>query len=196
MARSIGDLEGKIRALRDFARAEGRLPGYGEMLKLFGYRSKNAVFGLLRKLRQMGYVRAGAGGKLAATRRLTGSIRILGQVQAGFPSPAEEELVNVLSLDEFLVERPDATFMLTVSGDSMIEAGIHPGDLVLVERGRAPRNNDIVVAQVDDEWTIKYFFKDRGGVRLEPANRKYAPIRPNRSMVVGGVVRAVVRKYG
>lgn len=187
--------EEKIRRLRDFCRREGRLPGYAEMLAMFDFRSKNAVFGLLARLAREGYVRKGADGKSAATRRLTGSVRILGSVAAGFPSPAEEELVDILSLDEFLIRKPEATFMLTVSGDSMIEAGIQPGDLVLVERGRTPKNNDIVVAQVDEEWTIKYFIRDRDGVRLEPANRKYRPIRPSRSMVVGGVVRAVVRKY-
>lgn len=187
--------EEKIRRLRDFCRREGRLPGYAEMLAMFEFRSKNAVFGLLERLGREGYVRRGADGKSAATRRLTGSVKLLGAVAAGFPSPAEEELVDILSLDEFLIRRPEATFMLTVSGDSMIEAGIQPGDLVLVERGRTPRNNDIVVAQVDDEWTIKYFIRDREGVRLEPANRKYKPIRPARSMTVGGVVRAVVRKY-
>lgn len=187
--------EEKIRRLRDFCRREGRLPGYAEMLAMFDFRSKNAVFGLLERLGREGYVRRGVDGKSAATRRLTGSVRLLGAVAAGFPSPAEEELVDILSLDEFLIRRPEATFMLTVSGDSMIEAGIQPGDLVLVERGRTPRNNDIVVAQVDDEWTIKYFIRDREGVRLEPANRKYKPIRPARSMTVGGVVRAVVRKY-
>jgi len=134
-------------------------------------------------------------GKIAATSRLTGTVKLLGAVQAGFPSPAEEELIDTLSLDEFLIERPEATFMLKVSGDSMLEAGIHPGDLVLVERGVAPRSNDVVVAQVDGEWTMKYFIRDRKGVRLEPANRKYKAITPRSSLEIGGVVRCVIRKY-
>ena len=128
--------------------------------------------------------------------RAVGSVRLLGAVQAGFPSPAEEELVDTLSLDEYLIRRPEATFMLTVQGESMIGAGILPGDIVLVEKGVAPKRNDIVVAQVDDEWTIKYFVKDNAGVRLDPANPKYRFIRPRRSLVIGGVVRAVIRKYG
>ena len=185
----------KVRELRAFHRREGRLPGYAEMLELFGYRSKNSVFGLLRRLAEEGYLRKGGDGKTAPTGRLTGSIRLLGAVQAGFPSPAEEELVDVLSLDEFLVKHPESTFMLTVSGDSMIDAGIHPGDLVLVEKGRPPKSNDIVVAQVDDEWTIKYFHRDREGIRLDPANRKYQSIRPRGSLTIGGIVKAVIRKY-
>ncbi|MBU4199379.1 MAG: transcriptional repressor LexA [Verrucomicrobia bacterium] len=189
----ILDLQMKIRSLRRFVKTEGRIPTYREMLALFEYRSKNAVHGLVKKLVHFGYVRKSRG-KLAATSRLTGVLKLLGAVQAGFPSPAEEELADTINLDEFLVERPDTTYLLTVSGDSMIEAGIHPGDLVLVEKGRTPKNRDIVVAQVDDEWTIKYFIKDSEGILLQPANRKYESIRPRRFLTIGGVVRAVIRK--
>ena len=190
------NLEDKIDRLRRFFRQENRVPGYAEMLALFEYRSKNAVHGLLKKLEELGYLRKGPGGKIAFTRRLTGSVKLLGAVQAGFPSPAEEELVDILSLDEYLIRRPDATFMLTVSGDSMIDAGIHPGDIVLVEKGANPKSGSIVVAQVDGEWTLKYYVKDKTGVRLDPANKKYKPLRPKQSLNIGGVVRAVVRKYG
>lgn len=189
------DLGEKIARLRLFLREERRLPTYREMLKLFGYGSTNAVFGLIRKLVDLGYLDRDREGKLAPTGRLSGSIKLLGLVQAGFPSPAEEELVDVLSLDEFLIRRPDATYMLTVSGDSMLDAGIHPGDIVLVEKGPAPKNGQIVIAQVDGEWTLKYYRKEKGQVRLDPANRKYKPIYPKQNLVIGGVVRAVVRKY-
>lgn len=189
------DLPDKVRRLKAFYRREGRAPGYNEMLKLFGYASKNAVFGLLRRLQEEGFV-VKRNRKIALTPKITCGLKLLGSVQAGFPSPAEEELRDTLSLDEFLIRKPEATFMLTVSGDSMIDAGIYPNDLVLVERGATPKDRDIVVAQVDDEWTLKYFVKDRGGVRLEPANRKYKPIIPSRSLIIGGVVRTVIRRYG
>lgn len=189
------DIAKKLEKLRTFYRRGGRLPGYNEMLKLFDYRSKNAVHGFLNKLTQLGYLRK-AKGKIAPTRKLTGGIKLLGTVQAGFPSPAEEELVDVLSLDEFLVRRPEATFLLTVSGDSMIDAGIHPGDIVLVEKGCTPRKGDIVIAQIDGEWTMKYFSKDSKGVLLEAANKKYKSIRPKQSLIIGGVVTSVIRKYG
>jgi len=193
MPRSTNIAE-KVARLREFVAAHRRMPGYTEMLEVFEYRSKNAVFSLLRKLEALGYVMID-NGKAAPTGKLTGSIRLLGTVQAGFPSPAEEELHDTLSLDEFLVEKPEATFMLNVTGDSMIDAGIHPGDIVLVERGKRPRNNDIVIAEVDGEWTMKYFVKDRRGVRLEPANAKYATIRPRDTLKVAGVIRTVIRKY-
>jgi repressor LexA len=188
------DIPDKVSRLRVFVNREKRMPGYREMLALFDYRSKNAVHGLLQKLAELGYVTRKQG-KIAPAARLRGAIRLLGSVQAGFPSPAEEELLDTLNLDEFLVARPESTFMLKVTGDSMVEAGIHPGDLVLAERGRTPKSNDIVIAQVDGEWTMKYFVKDKKGIRLEAANRRYAPIRPQRSLEIAGVVRTVIRKY-
>jgi SOS regulatory protein LexA len=188
------DIKAKVARLKAFLTQQKRMPGYNEMLRLFDYRSKNAVFGLLRKLEKLGYVTIRRG-KIASTGRLSGTVRLLGSVQAGFPSPAEEELVDTLSLDEFLVKRPEATFMLRVSGDSMLDAGIFPDDIVLVEKGVRPKNNDIVIAQVDGEWTMKYFFKDADGVRLDPANKKYKTIRPKNALEIGGVVRTVIRKY-
>lgn len=190
----VMDVQGHVAKLRAFWRQERRMPAYGELLGIFGYQSKNAVSGALRKLEELGFLERKRG-RAVATGKLTGTLRLLGAVQAGFPSPAEEELADTLSLDEFLIRRPEATFMLTVQGDSMIAAGIVPGDLVLVEKGGTPKPNDIVVAQVDDEWTLKYYMKDSEGVRLDPANPKYKPIRPKRSLIIGGIVRAVIRKY-
>ena len=189
------NLHDKANRLRRFYARERRVPGCDEMLKLFGYKSKNAVYGLLNKLHDEGYI-VKKRRKFALTGKITGSIRLLGSVAAGFPSPAEEELLDTLSLDEFLIDRPEATFMLKVSGDSMIDAGIYPGDIVLVEKGKAPRNNDIVIAQVDGEWTMKFFVKQGRDVRLDPANKKYKTIRPENTLEIGGIVRTVIRKFG
>ena len=190
----IIDLQLKVVLLRRFFRLEGRAPSYAEMLTLFGYRSKNAVHGLLIRLEQAGYVRKSRG-KLALTGRLTGTVKLLGTVQAGFPSPAGEDQTATINLDEFLVQRPEAAYMLTVSDDSMADAGIQPGDLVLVEKGPPPRPRDIVVVQANDEWIIRYFDPDDQGMRLTPANAGYKAIQPKRSLIIGGVVRAVIRKY-
>jgi len=145
-----------------------------------------------------GFLRAGVlgrthTGRLVAPRRGACPLRLLGSVAAGFPSPAEEALLDTMSLDEYLIKRPEATFMLRVEGDSMQDAGILPGDVVLVERGRTARNGDIVIACVDGAWTMKYFYKD-GGVRLESANKNYATIRPRYKLAVEGVVSSVIRK--
>jgi len=194
MPRKI-DLSEKLIQLRSFHQQEGRAPSYSEMAQLFGYASKAAVYGPVDKLMELGYLQKSANGRIVFTSKITSQISILGTVQAGFPSPAEEELLDTMSLDEFLVARPEATYLLTVSGDSMIEAGIHPGDLVLVEKGGAPKQQDIIIAQVDEEWTMKYFGKDKTGVYLDPANPSYSRIRPKSSLSVGGIVRAVIRKY-
>lgn len=122
-------------------------------------------------------------------------VRVLGVVAAGFPSPAEEELVDALSLDEFLIRNRPATFMLKVSGDSMQEAGIMPGDLVVVDRSLTPKNGNIVIAEVDGDWTMKYLKKSGPDVWLVAANHKYKPVKPKKELRVAGVVTAVVRKY-
>ena len=185
----------RLPVLNDYMRRTGRAPTLDELRTLFNIRSKNTAFVLAKRFVAAGALARTATGRLAAPpHRDATPLRLLGSVAAGFPSPAEEALLDTMSLDEYLISRPEATFMLKVEGDSMIEAGILPGDTVLVERGRTPRNGDIVIACVDGAWTMKYFFKDAKGVRLEPANRKYATIRPRQKLAVEGVVGSVIRK--
>ncbi len=120
---------------------------------------------------------------------------MIGTIEAGFPSPAEEELVDTLSLDELLITNREASFLLKVTGDSMTGAGIMPNDLVIVDRGQTAKSGDIVIAEVDGEWTMKYLRKRGESVTLLPANPKYKPIRPRHELKIAGVVTAVVRKY-
>jgi repressor LexA len=122
-------------------------------------------------------------------------VKVLGTVEAGFPSPAEEELIDTISLDDLLIKNREATFLLKVSGDSMKDAGIMPGDMVIVDRGMHPKSGDIVIAQVDGAWTMKYLQKRSDGFYLVAANPHYKPIRPKSELKVAGVVTAVVRKY-
>ena len=122
-------------------------------------------------------------------------VKVLGMVEAGFPSPAEEELVDTLSLDELLIQNREASFLLKVTGDSMTGAGILPGDMVIVDRGQTPKSGDIVIAEVDGQWTMKYLRKRGESVTLIPANPKYKPIKPQHELMIAGVVTAVVRKY-
>lgn len=112
-----------------------------------------------------------------------------------FPSAAEEELIDTLSLEEFLIKNPQSSFLIKVEGDSMIEAGIHPKDLVIFERGRQPADGDIVIAEVDGQWVMRYFQKRSGRVELVPANPKQKSITPQKELKVAGVITAVIRKY-
>lgn len=188
------EIERSREVLWRFFRREGRLPSYSEMCRLFGYASKNAAFRLVGKLVSAGLVEKGAQGRLIP-KQLSIPVKILGSIQAGFPSPAEEELLDTLSLDDYLIRTPEASFLLKVSGDSMIEEGIKPGDLVIVDRGRTARNGDIVLAQIDGDWTLKFLEKKGKQVRLIAANKKYPPFVPRQELIIGGVIIAVVRKY-
>jgi SOS regulatory protein LexA len=122
-------------------------------------------------------------------------LTVNGEVCAGFPSPAEEELRDVISFDDYLVAHPETSFLLSVTGDSMTGAGIMEKDLVIVERGRQPKNGDIILAEVDGNWTMKYFRKKGKTITLEAANPRYPPIVPQTELRIAGVITALVRKY-
>jgi repressor LexA len=190
----IRRLGSRIKAISDFYHNKGRMPSFSEIGGIAGLRSKNAVFKLVNKLEEKGILRRDIKGRLIPG-SLRAPVKVLGKIEAGFPSPAEEELVDTLSLDEFLIQNRSATFLLKVSGDSMSEAGILTGDIVLVDKSRQPRSGDIVIAEVDGEWTMKYLKKRGDSVTLIPANPAYKPIKPKKELKVGGVVTAVIRKY-
>lgn len=187
-------LRSRIRKIAHFYSRRGRMPSYSEIGELIGFRSKNAVFKLVNILEKRKVLQRDAKGRLIAL-SIAAPVKLLGTVEAGFPSPAEEELADTLSLDAFLIQNPEATFLLKVSGDSMAEAGILPGDMVLVDKGETPKSGDIVIAEVDGEWTMKYLRKRGEQVVLIPANPKYQQIRPKKELRIAGVVTAVVRKY-
>lgn len=180
--------------IASFFRENRRMPTYAEMIDLLGVRSKSVVHFWIKKLLTEGLLEKDSRGFIKPSRRSL-ALPVVGEIAAGFPSPAEEELRDIISFDEYLVTRPESSFLLTVSGDSMTGEGIMEGDLVIVERGKDPQNGDIVVAEVDGEWTLKYFRKEGKHVILEAANPKYQPIRPKSELCLGGVVTAVIRKY-
>ena len=181
------------RKIISFYERHKRMPGYKELMELTGFRSKNAVFKLITKLVDEGIVAKDKKGKLIP--RNLGGVRFLGLVEAGFPSPAEEELLDVMNFDEYLTPDKESSYILKVKGDSMIDAGIQPGDMVIVERRATYKVGQIVIASVDNEYTMKYLRKKDGKFFLEPANAKYKPIYPREAFRVDAVVTAVVRKY-
>ena len=122
-------------------------------------------------------------------------VPMLGLVTAGFPARVEEELADTVNLDDLLVKNKSLTYMLEVDGDSMIDAHIEKGDMVLVEKCNNAKDGDIVIAEVDGEFTMKYFRKSGSKVWLEPANKNYQPIYPAHSLNITAVLKAVIRKY-
>ena len=102
------------------------------------------------------------------------------ELRAGFPSPAEEYLRDSLDFNRDMIKHPESTFYGRVIGDSMIDAGINDGDIAVIDKMREPHNGSIVVAYVNNEFTIKYLdttHRGEGYIELRPANTKYAPIR-------------------
>lgn len=177
-----------------FYKRHGRMPGYKELMELTGFRSKNAVFKFIEKLVEDRVVAKDPQGRLTP-KNIREGVRLLGLVEAGFPSAAEEELLDVMDFDEYLVPNKESSYILKVKGDSMIDAGICPGDMVVVERRQTYKPGQIVVAMVDNEFTMKYLRKKDGKYFLEPANEKYKPIYPSENFRVEALVTAVVRKY-
>ncbi len=172
-----------------------RLPTYKELTAVFEVKSKNSVHSYIQKFIEDGFVAKSDTGKLIPTKRLYG-LRMLGTIQAGFPTTGEEEaMAEVISLDEMLVKNPQTAYVLTVEGDSMVDAGIMKGDMVIVDRSKHPKNGDVVVAEVDQGWTLKYFIQKGQNAFLRPANKKYKDIYPQDELRVGGVVTSVIRKY-
>ncbi|MGO9013416.1 MAG: transcriptional repressor LexA [Dissulfurispiraceae bacterium] len=187
-------MKARIAEIARFHHDKGRMPSFSELGKLTGLRSKNAVHKLVTKLETIKVLSRDDKGRLIP-RSLASPVKVLGTVEAGFPSPAEEELLDTLSLDQYLIDNPNATFLLKISGDSMSEAGILPGDMVLVDRSRTAQSGDIIIAEVDGAWTMKYLKKRGQTIALVPANSRYKPIVPKNELKIAGVVVAVVRKY-
>ena len=177
-----------------FYHQKGRMPSFSEIGEMFRLNSKSSVHKVVIRLEGLGVVRRDKKGRLVPG-SIKSPVKVLGIVEAGFPSPAEEELADTLSLDDLLIQNRDATFLLKVSGDSMSGAGILPGDMVIVDKGRPPKSGDIVIAEVDGAWTMKYLRKRGENITLVPANPDYKPIRPKSELKIAGVVTAVVRKY-
>lgn len=187
-------IQSVARQIHYFFQVNRRMPSYHEMLELLSVRSKSVVHFWVNKLIHSGLLEKDDKGHVSFTKR-SFAIPMVGSVQAGFPSPEEEVLCDIISLDEYLIMKPETSFLLHVSGDSMNDEGIMEGDLVIVERDRDPQNGDIVVAEVDGKWTLKYLRRDGKDVVLEAANPRYPVIRAKSELRVGGVVTAVIRKY-
>lgn len=178
-----------------FYRLNRRMPGYKEIMSLVGFKSKNAVYKLINKLVEDEVLDKDSNGKLTPL-KIFGETPLLGLVEAGIPTTVDQDNTESLNLDEYLIGRnKNSTYLLEVKGDSMIDEGIREGDLVLVERRGDPKDGDIVIAEVDGGWTMKYFKKKGNTIYLKPANKNYAPIYPTYDLKIAAIVRGVIRKY-
>lgn len=169
------------------------MPTYTEMMALFGYKSKNAVARLVEKMIDAGIVTKDKLGKLLPT-TLFDSVPLLGSIKAGFPS-AVDEVLETLNLEQYLIKKKRETYMVEVDGDSMIDEHICDGDIVIAERTDVAKNGDIVIANIDGEFTMKYLRTDGKKSWLEPANKAFKPMYPKHNLNVVAIIRGVIRKY-
>jgi DNA polymerase V len=167
-------------------------------MKMTGLKSKNAIYKLVNKLIDEGVLNKDKKGRLIPKKIFGGVIRLTQTVSAGFGSPAEEELADTLSLDEWLIQNKDATYMVEVQGDSMIDAGLFDGDKVLVERTTNFKDGQMVVAQLSDSdtYVVKYLRMQKGTQWLEPANKKNKPIYPTEDNPIKliAAVKVIIRQ--
>lgn len=189
--------------IREFQRKRGYSPSLSDLAIAFGVRSKNAVAKVVIALVKNGYLEKDPKGRIKIMEQEdapnTGpsafSLPLFGPISAGFAAAAEEQAEELVTLDHYLVRDRNATFLLRVKGDSMINAGIHNGDLVIVERGKEPRVGEIVVGVLDGEFTLKRLKKDKGKYYLQAENDAYPDLFAMDELKVAGVVKGVVRKY-
>lgn len=187
---------------------KGVPPTLREIGEAMGIRSTNGVSdhlkALLKKglLERVGEARTSRGVRLAQStiggfrQEATVAVPIVGRVAAGSPILAEENWAGTLHIDSKLMPHQAQAFALVVSGTSMIEDGILDGDYVFVRRQKDARDGDTVVAMVDGEATVKRFYRERGRIRLQPANRELEPIYVDgsRDVEILGVVVGVYRR--
>jgi repressor LexA len=176
-------------------------PSLSEMADYLGVKSKNAVSKLLAGLEDGGYIEtSGKARGVKVLNSLTDSLQkglirvpVLGTIQAGSPHLAEEFVEEWVNLPQTLVKGRRDVFLLRVRGDSMINAGIHEGDLVIVRPTREAKNNDIVVALLHDEATVKRFVQIKNRAYLKAENPDYQNIYPKEEWMIQGKVVGVIR---
>lgn len=190
----MSDDQAYLTQLQDYYTRHRVLPTYAAIGGLLGLKSKSSVAALVARLKLQGYLETAPSQRLRPTRKFF-ERPLAEHVQAGLPNPATDQPADALTIDEYLVERPSQTVLVTVKGDSMIDAGIHPGDIVVVEKRPAAEIGDIVIAIVDNEFTLKYLDRDKSGFMLRPANPAYPVIRGRSQLEIFGVVVGLIRKY-
>jgi repressor LexA len=205
----VDDLTERQREILDYIKKEVEKKGYPpsvrEIGEAVGLSSSSSVHAQLEKLEQLGYLRRDPTkpraieilgtmyGREEFRFKDLVNVPVVGTVTAGEPILAEQNVQDYFPLPRDFTNSAEV-FMLRVRGDSMINAGIHDGDMVVVNQDTSAYNGDIVVALLGEEATVKRFFKEQQHVRLQPENEKYEPIITTEVQILGKVV-GLVRKF-
>lgn len=181
--------------LRDYYAKHGVLPPYSGIAKIVGMQSKGAAHAMVDRLIEQAYL-AKMPDKRIEPRPRFFERELADSVQAGMPQPANELPAETFNIDDYLVGTPSQTVLLTVKGDSMVDAGLMPDDKIIVKKGAPTTVGDIVVAFVDGEYTVKYLDMERGKYFLRPGNKHYLNIYPHEHLSIFGLVVGSFRRYG
>lgn len=202
MRRPRGDTQEKILAfIKQEVREKGYPPSVREICEAVSLKSTSTVHGHLQRLEKKGLLHRDEmkpraiellGGEEPETPPVV-TVPLLGEVAAGVPIPAEQEYLDMLPLPESFVGSGEH-FILNVRGSSMIDIGILDGDMVVVRRQETADNGEIVVAMIDGEATVKRFYRENGGFRLQPENAAMEPILTDHVIILGKVT-ALLRQF-
>ena len=187
--------------MKDQIQLKGYPPSVREICEAVGLKSTSTVHGHLERLEKKGYIRRDPTKpraiellKDSVTRKELIDIPIIGKITAGKPILAVENVEDTFTIPLNFTKPKNELFMLKVSGSSMIEAGILDGDLAIIEKVNTAKNGDIVVALIENEATIKRFFKEEGHIRLQPENSTMSPIIVDDCTILGALV-GIYRNY-
>lgn len=175
------------------------LPSFENIAKDFGFKHKNSVWQYFKKLKEQDLIKE-KNGKFFINPECFGAILFTSAVRAGFATVAEDSIERRISLDENFNLNNPSVFVFTVSGDSMVNAGIFDGDKVIVKKTNTAKDGDIVLAFIDNGYTLKTYRQKRTneGVKiwLQPENPDYPIIEPKEVLTIFGVATGIARKFG
>ncbi len=173
--------------------ASRALPSYDNIKKTLNYKSKNSIRQYIEALKKENLI-VELESNLYINPSELGAKLVSSYVKAGFASIMDDKIEKRISMDELLNINSPSTFVFRVSGDSMCEVGILDGDYVIIKKTPEANFGDVVLAIVDDEFTLKTYKKDNKGVYLQPENKDYPIIRPKNSLSIFGVALGITRK--
>lgn len=188
------NLEKYINQIKDYYYRFKVIPNFDTVLKILNLTSKASIHKIFKKLVELWYLNKNWN-KFTPWKKLL-SIPMFENIKAWFPSPANEENRSDIDISDYLIKKPNSTILLKVKWDSMINEWIKNWDIVVVDKSITANNNNIVIAIVDWEYTMKYLIKDKWErIFLRSANPEYKDIYPENELQIFGTVTWVIRKY-
>jgi SOS regulatory protein LexA len=187
--------------ISEFQNKRGYSPSLADLAVAFGVRSKNSIAKVVNTLVAEKQIEKDPKGRIKILSMphddapVPMTLPLFGPIAAGFAAPVEEHAEEQITLDTYLIKNRSSTFLLRVKGESMINAGIREGDLVVVDRTKQAKPENIVVGVMDGEFTLKRLKRDKGKFYLQAENPEFPDLHAMDELKVAGVVTGVVRKY-